>query len=166
MNCFLPYSDFSKSAQCLDYRRLGKQRTECQQILSVLERPLEALITLPLTGTSYWQPIMEGERSRYTKVRPAPWSNHPAVLMWRGYEEALKAYLDTCIIEWKARGYENNIDRPFVEYNYCEPRWLGDERLHSSHRAALLLKKPNHYKQFNWTEEPKMDYFWPTKHGY
>lgn len=28
MQTFLPYPDFKKSAQCLDYRRLGKQRVD------------------------------------------------------------------------------------------------------------------------------------------
>lgn len=38
MQTFLPYSDFRKSAQCLDYKRLGKQRVECKQILQALQR--------------------------------------------------------------------------------------------------------------------------------
>lgn len=37
MQTFLPYSDFKKSAQSLDYRRLGKQRVECFQILKALK---------------------------------------------------------------------------------------------------------------------------------
>jgi len=32
MQTFLPYADFKESAQCLDYRRLGKQRVEAKQI--------------------------------------------------------------------------------------------------------------------------------------
>lgn len=36
MQTFLPYADFEKSAQCLDYRRLGKQRVEARQILNTL----------------------------------------------------------------------------------------------------------------------------------
>ena len=28
MQTFLPYKDFGKTAKCLDYRRLGKQRVE------------------------------------------------------------------------------------------------------------------------------------------
>lgn len=103
----------------------------------------------------------------YKTVRPRAWSNHPAVLMWRGYEEALENYLYAILMEWVTRGFENNIP-PLLYKNSSRtfPKWLGDERLHSSHRAALLFKNPKHYKQFNWTEEPKMDYFWPTKHGY
>lgn len=38
MQTFLPYSDFKQSARCLDYRRLGKQRVECKQILRALRR--------------------------------------------------------------------------------------------------------------------------------
>lgn len=118
---------------------------------------------------------MEEERSRCVTVRPRAWSNHPAVLMWKGYEEALLEYLLQCCTEWVCRGYEDNVwsnhgaPRALTTFQtdrFAFPKWLGDDRLHSSHRAALLFKNPKHYKQFNWTEEPKMDYFWPTKHGY
>lgn len=34
MNTFLPYKDFAQVAKCLDYRRLGKQRVECKQLIS------------------------------------------------------------------------------------------------------------------------------------
>jgi hypothetical protein len=33
MQTFLPYADFYKSAKILDFRRLGKQRVECLQLL-------------------------------------------------------------------------------------------------------------------------------------
>jgi hypothetical protein len=36
MQTFLPYEDFTLSAQVLDYRRLGKQRVEALQIYNVL----------------------------------------------------------------------------------------------------------------------------------
>lgn len=36
MQTFLPYADFSMSAKCLDYRRLGKQRVEAMQILNAI----------------------------------------------------------------------------------------------------------------------------------
>jgi len=56
---FLPYADFGESARALDTRRLGKQRVETLQIVRALTRP----------GNG--------------------WRHHPAVRMWRGYEEAL-----------------------------------------------------------------------------
>lgn len=33
MQTFLPYPNFEKSLNCLDYRRLGKQRVEAMQLL-------------------------------------------------------------------------------------------------------------------------------------
>lgn len=37
MQTFLPYPDFVKSAECLDYRRLNKQIVEAKQILTSLQ---------------------------------------------------------------------------------------------------------------------------------
>ena len=36
MQTFLPYADFKKSAQCLDYKRLGKQRVEAFQVYKIV----------------------------------------------------------------------------------------------------------------------------------
>ena len=36
MQTFLPYPDFKKSLQALDYRRLGKQRVEAYQIIRAI----------------------------------------------------------------------------------------------------------------------------------
>jgi hypothetical protein len=41
------------------------------------------------------------------------------------------------------------------------PPWLGDERLHASHRSNLLRKDPEHYGQFEWTEPDDLPYWWP-----
>ena len=76
MQTFLPYADFVKTAKCLDYRRLGKQRVEAFQILNILEG----------------------------KTTKAGWKHHPAVLMWEGYENALKKYFNDISSEWKSRG--------------------------------------------------------------
>ena len=37
MQTFLPYPDFKKSLQALDYRRLGKQRVEAYQIIRAVK---------------------------------------------------------------------------------------------------------------------------------
>jgi len=49
------------------------------------------------------------------------------------------------------------------------PVGFGDERLHSSHRAALLYKNPEWYGRFGWSEHPavpdskgRLPYYWPT----
>ena len=136
MQTFLPFDDFKKCAQILDWQRLGKQRVEGMQILQCLETPNR-------------------------------WKNHPAVKMWEGYEKTLMWYVDEMIEEWVRRGYNNTMKRyrEYYEYGWdCErPFWLGDERVHSSHRANLINKKPEHYNQFGWAEEPIQGYWWPLR---
>jgi hypothetical protein len=70
MQTFLPYPDFMKSAECLDSQRLGKQRVEAFQI---------------------WQTLTDQSDG---------WKNHPAIKMWKGYEDALLRYLDCCVWQW------------------------------------------------------------------
>lgn len=138
MQTFLPYDDFEKSIKCLDYRRLGKQRVEARQILNTLSPD-------------------------YTKKG---WRNHPAVLMWRGYEEALKKYYNCCVYEWVQRGYNNTME--YMEVGtIVYPLWFGDERFHNSHKSNLLRKDPVFYGSYGWGEiGSELPYFWPTKEGY
>lgn len=141
MQTFLPYFCFKESARVLDYRRLGKQRVEAKQIYDVLQR----------------------KRSGETNI---PWGNHPAVLQWVGYSNLLALYHNCIIEEWIKRGYKNNM--PFLStkpeaFILGNHPWIGNKKYHSSHRAALLAKDYDYYSQFGWTEEPKIDYFWPSK---
>ena len=53
--------------------------------------------------------------------------------------------------------------------NYDRPTWLGDEEFHSCHRAVLLGKNYDWYKQFGWEEIPakkgengSWGYIWPV----
>ena len=141
MQTFLPYPDFDKSAKCLDYRRLGKQRVEAAQLLVSLSIEVPGLNTKP--------------------NRKGGWTNHPARVMWVGYEEALCDYMNTMIAEWINRGYNNTMQfirtRPF----YPLPPWFGNTEMHASHRANLLRKDPNFYGKYGWQESPETPYFWP-----
>lgn len=139
MQTFLPYADFLQCAKVLDYKRLGKQRVEAMQILNCLD--------------SLNQGIKNG------------WYNHPAVRMWVGHELLLSDYMNIMIDEWIKRGYNNTMKKAKVPDNYIyrPPDWLGDERLHSSHRANLIRKLPDHYLQFDWSEEPQEGYWWPYR---
>jgi len=136
MQTFLPKASFDQSAEILDYRRLGKQRVEAYQILRIL-------------------------REKSTGA----WSNHPATLMWKGYENALHLYLLTMCREWLKRGYEDtllprlSLEKTTISY----PWWLGKKKFHACHRANLLFKDPTYYKQYNWKEEPRAGYLWPTE---
>lgn len=133
MQTFLPYPSFTESARVLDYRRLGKQRVEALQIHRAL------------TGQS---------------IGRGGWANHPATLMWRGYESALIQYKSVMIREWVERGYRNTMEIEPI-YSCPTPPWLGNADFHASHRAALLAKDPEWYGQFNWTETPEINYIWP-----
>ena len=94
------------------------------------------------------------------------WSNHAAARMWRGYELALTEYMNLCIEEWIYRGYKNTMKIVEIHDSIIYPPWLGDERLHSSHRSQLLFKNPEWYSQFGWMEPPGLPYFWPvSKNG-
>lgn len=132
MQTFLPISCFDLSAQCLDYRRLGKQRVECVQLLKAIS----------------------GQKTG--------WSNHPAAKMWDGYSVALGVYLNEMIAEWVKRGYQNTIPVQPVSYPYSMPDWFGDEAFHAAHRSNLLRKDPVHYGQFGWTETNDLPYVWPV----
>lgn len=133
MQTFLPYAEFAKCAATLDVRRLGKQRVEAYQILRTL------------------QGLSRG------------WRNHPAVAMWRGYEDALGLYLNAMIAEWERRGYTNNMARYPLPDDATPPLppWLGRDELHASHRSNLLRKDPDFYGQFGWDEPPDLPYHWP-----
>jgi len=132
MQTFVPCYTFKDCARALDYRRLGKQRVECKQILNALN------------GTS------------------KGWVNHPATRMWRGYEEALKQYMREVILEWISRGYKNNMEIP-EESPYDYPSWWGLEKVHASHRSALLEKDfEYYYSQHGWEDPPEINYTWPV----
>lgn len=141
MQTFLPYSDFKKSAESLDYRRLGKQRVEALQILR------------SLLG------IKDG------------WKNHPAVKMWRGHEQSLISYGLAICDEWIARGYRDSQRPVFFEMRemakstcgekIVHPSWLGDDSFHLSHRSNLVRKNPEHYApQFPGVPDD-LPYIWP-----
>jgi hypothetical protein len=142
MQTFLPYPDFTESAKVLDRLRLGKQRVECKQILMTLN----------------WE--------------STGWKHHPAVRMWKGHEAALAKYALAMCYEWAWRGYRDSLAEWFVSrleegiLPFCThelPKWLGDDYIHSSHRAVLLYKDPEHYGQFGWTEEPQRSVKWPVE---
>jgi hypothetical protein len=82
--------------------------------------------------------------------------------MWDGYMDALKLYHNVCIQEWVARGYNNTMQLYDLPQDIVMPPWIGDERVHRSHRSNLLRKDPVFYSQFNWSESPDIPYYWPV----
>lgn len=164
MQTFIPFSDLDQSAQVLDRQRLGKQRVETMQLVS-------AILGIKPDGSP--------------KTNKA-WSNHPAALMWKENPLGLLVYQNAITKEWKSRGYKDtcwvktktlfayldmlpeDVDVNSTDFLSEEqinaiamPKWIGDEKVHASHRAALLFKAPELYLRFGWNETPEYNYVWP-----
>jgi hypothetical protein len=147
MQIFLPHPSLQESVRCLDPVRLGNQIwRECKT------------------------------------VAQGKWPNHPVTRMWRGYTGALCEYALEGLKELASRDpslgygsgkfYVNHWDffsDLQLKQSHCElPPWIGDEKFHSSHRSALLLKNFDWFGQFGWSEAPaepdskgKLPYVWP-----
>jgi hypothetical protein len=116
MNTFITHNDPKFCAKNLDYKRLGKQRLECIQILNAIKDP------------NY-----------------RGWKNHPCTNMWKTYELSLKYYTNCMIDEWILRGYKNNMEK-FSDFDEKMPWWFSLEELQNSHKASLLRKDRDFYK--------------------
>ena len=164
MNTFLPYPDFQKSAQCLDCKRLGKQRVEAWQIYQTLQKG--EYRTCLCGCTEVFNGHCVGCNS---KIQKTAWYNHPIVKMWKGYEFALLEYGISICNEWKRRGYKDNLLKRFLdEWNLTGdiikpiiyPKWLGNKEFHSAMRSNLLRKNKDWYSLFGWKEPDNLPYIW------
>lgn len=133
MQTFLPYPDFEQSLRCLDKRRLLKQVVEAGQIYNTLINNSKA------------------------------WSNHPAVLMWKGYENALAQYHNVAYSVGISLGINWKVVKPIIiEGEVIIPFWFGNEVFHNSHKSNLFRKDPIYYQAFN-DIGPSLPYFWPVR---
>lgn len=119
VNTFLPYSNFKKCAQVLDNKRLLKQRVKANQIINIIYKK--------------------------QKKEKCGFMNHPAVIMWEKYVEALKLYCNEMILETIKRKFNNNMKLHKINDKIEFPWWLGYDHIHFSHQASLLRKYPEHY---------------------
>ena len=138
MQTFLPYRSVSQTAAILDRQRLGKQRVEGLQILKVL------------TGQTH------------------AWQHHPAVLMWAGYERALRQYVHIMCLEWMARGYQDSVWESVQRLTlprgsrvnlppYFTPSFS------RSHQSNLVRKDPEHYRKYFPRVPDNLPYVWPVR---
>jgi hypothetical protein len=148
MQTFVPYSNMRESVSVLDNKRLNKQLLEGRQIYNILA-------------------------SNRTK---GGWVNHPAVKMWRNYDNALFEYLVAVKDECDERGISTEKNWSAIQEMYdwnwnrgensVMPPWWGDERVHQSHRNNLYRKDPDYYGHFSQEKFisccEKCNYFWPT----
>lgn len=140
MQVFLPYPNFALCVRVLDRQRLGKQRIEAFQILNAI--------------------------ANYDSGKKAGWVNHPACVMFRGHPAALSHYGWLCCTEWLSRGYRDTMLGRFA-YAPAAPRpsWLGDDRLHRSHRSNLVRKDAAFYGGVFDDVDGSLPYWWPTEGG-
>jgi hypothetical protein len=155
MQTFLPYKDFTKSAQALDNKRLNKQILEGYQILKVLGNP----------------------------DPKAAWRNHPAVKMWRGHEFKLFEYINAMVTEANIRGIktDKNVENltnlykaQSDQWGTTPPEWYNNDievkRITITHKFNLYRKDPIYYYDFHFASRnrnnipccDKCQYYWPT----
>jgi len=160
MQTFLPYSDYFKSMECLDYSRLGNQVWR------------EGIIL-----------IRGGWENHPASKMWKGYEYHLGLYLLSG----LKILRIRNKKEYN--NVEFNIRNEMLRFeNTGAPKWLGNENFHASHRSNLLRKANEAleksmnastnkmmlkymyiykwYQQFNWLESPDLPYFWPTKEGY
>lgn len=122
----------------LDYRRLGKQRVEAMQILT----------------------MVSGE------TVDSGWREHAAVRMWTGYPGFLCAYGAAICTEWIDRGYKDAQLPKFalrsLRFPLVVPPWFGDHDFHESHMSNLVRKLPSHYERLFPGVPDDIPYVWPV----
>src|SRR5215213_3292474 len=99
--------------------------------------------------------------------------------MWEGYARGVAAYGLTVCSAWTGRGRPDTcaatigadlaragLPPPLPQAELAAlgelPPWLGDERVHASHRAALVRKDPEFYGPVFPDADPSVPYFWPV----
>lgn len=166
MQTFLPHNSFSWSLDCLDNKRLGKQRVEAMQILKALKQgpkiayKIEPIKCRKVKVLKWGLPLDQGDGVAHT-----PWYNHPCTKMWKDYEAALERYMNISIIKWKSRGFKNTMELSFKYHKLWEkveyPPWFTEEFC-AAHRSNLLRKDKEYYSKFGWTEPDNLPYIWPV----
>jgi len=159
MQTFLPFENYEKSAACLDKRRCWKQVVETAQILDIL---LNRKVKPP----------------KYNKdgsIRKRGHANHPAVLMWKGYENALKLYFNT-FLEYCINVHHINTKYipEVIDGEVVYPWWHGKYEFHKSHQNRLyqkaywdeskeLMTNLNREGIFEKNIDMEADYYWPME---
>jgi hypothetical protein len=136
MQTFLTHSEFAKSANSLDERRLHNQLNEFR----VLRKA-----------------ILGGPKT--------PWAHHPAAIMWHGHLGALCQYALAIAQEMQFRGMPVDVQEIWSYARECpdirNPAWLGDHEFHILHRRNLVRKNPEVY--WHWGLQPLDVYIWPIE---
>jgi hypothetical protein len=98
------------------------------------------------------------------------WINHPATVMWIGYEWSLLQYQEAVCAEWTQQGGYKDTCLAKTRELYHEfrgddrgydPWWLTIPSLHISHQSNLIRKDPKYYAPQFPGVPPDLPYYWP-----
>lgn len=136
MQTFLPDIEMQVAVSLLDNKRLGKQRVEAIQIAMCL---LE---------------------------KPSNWKNHPAVLMWKGYEPYLLEYIKCTMDEFAKRGYKNikcvehynRLKSMIKDRPIQRPIWYNSDFV-KAHQSNLVRKNKDYYSRY-FNVPDNLPYIW------
>jgi len=144
VNTFI-IGDFDFCAQVLDKRRKLKQAVEAKQIIDIITQ---------------------------TNKEKKGFSNHPAVIMWKPYCNALILYynkfIEQLLLDKVNLVKLTKIDIPSAIVMDIEMPWfLTFMPFIYSHRARLYQKDPEFYKnKFEFPQEYlSIGYIWPARHN-
>ena len=162
MNIWLPYDNFYASAKCLSNVHLD-----------------ELINSIVLT--------LKAQRKVNLKENQMHWMQNPTVKLWKCSTVALMFYGIIATDQRMDRGFESPMADSFLYgyephiYAYASslvvrkptmialqkecglPNWFGQNKLHASHRAALLALDIAHYSKFGWPEKPALNIYYPKK---
>ena len=165
MQTFLPYTDFQKCAAVIDKKRSWKQVVECKQILCALNYS---------GAPDDWKASLSWIKR--------PYLNHPAVKMWKGFEDLLALYYNTFLKHAKEVLHINTElkplqNKPITEYEKLLARkdlsaatapgkfpfWFFNEDFHQAYRSRLIAKDPGYYRDTFPGDEGFNEgkYLWP-----
>lgn len=144
VNTFFISSNPEVTAKTLDAARVHKQVVEAHQLL-------DGII-----------------KKRTDPDGKIGWRNAPMLLMWEGYEDALKYYINVMHQESEARGTKYDKYTLFTDIpeDFERPWWWFWPAVHYSHMASLRRKDPVFYESLKGKYPSRYDvhgYVWPSK---
>lgn len=165
MQIFSPYSDFTQIADCLDAKRLNKQKVEIYQILNCL-----SIGPFQKPNGDKWISLSVEQYQPFDSFhRKTPWYNHPAVKLAKNYEMFFIEYGLTIANKCLEKGWKDTLIpkissfKEIFKNNDKVPFYWGDEKYHLSHKSKLIFKNPEHYRPiFGFDLPSDLEYYWPV----
>lgn len=138
---YMPYPDFQRSVEVLDYRRLNVMMISCFNLLSFYSKAHTSLAIPRYHGIGMWA--------------------------WFGYEKALLKLAETCEKEWLKRGYKTKFRSQWYHNSRWSsqpdvPDWLSDSEFCESQQAYLVKKNPELYRPLFPDVDPNLPLKWVT----